>query len=76
MYIPIEELNKATELTREGKLMEATRIIQRALGGTGMLAPSAGSRAPRRDARACPAAPAADVADVELREFPASTCRR
>jgi poly(hydroxyalkanoate) depolymerase family esterase len=73
MSIPIEELNKATELTREGKLMEATRIIQRALGGTGMLAPSAGSRAPRRDARACPAA--ADVVDVEFREFPASTCR-
>jgi poly(hydroxyalkanoate) depolymerase family esterase len=71
MYIPIEELNKATERTREGKLMEATRIIQRALGGMETPGPSAGSASLRPHARVCPA----DVVDVEFREVPARTLR-
>lgn len=34
MSISLDEMKKATELTREGRLLEATRILQRALGAT------------------------------------------
>lgn len=68
MYILIDELKKATELTREGRLMEATRAIQCALRGIG--APSATVDSARADPRnrARSAQAPADVADVAFRE--------
>jgi poly(hydroxyalkanoate) depolymerase family esterase len=61
MYIPLEEMARATALTREGRLGEATQAIQRALGGLQTAdAPAATPRAPAADA---------DVTDVAFREL-------
>jgi poly(hydroxyalkanoate) depolymerase family esterase len=54
MSILIEELKKATELTRQGRLKEATNAIQRALRGVGT---------PRNAARE------ADIIEAEFREM-------
>lgn len=70
MYLSSKELSKATELTRQGKLMEATRVLQQALHGLEALRPSAGSARPGARAGARPAEAAADVDDVEFREVP------
>lgn len=69
MAISMQELSKATELTRAGRLMEATRVIQQALGGFEALRPSAGKAEPRVHRRPSLFEPAADVVDVEFREF-------
>lgn len=63
MSIDPAALQRATQLTREGRLMEATRAIQQALGARGATAQPA------------PAAPMErthdDVTDVAYRELPA-----
>lgn len=69
MYLSPEELSKATELTRQGKLIEATRLIQHALGGIEAARPSAGNAQRGRHASASELA--ADIVDVEFRELPA-----
>jgi poly(hydroxyalkanoate) depolymerase family esterase len=61
MSFLIEELKKATELTRQGKLGEATSAIQRALGGAGTETPAA-----RESGRP----EVAGVTDAEFREVP------
>lgn len=66
MYLPLEELKKATELTRRGKLMEATRAIQRALRGRAAKPPASG-QAPREETRAIAGERAPDVTDVAFR---------
>ncbi|MCG2595814.1 PHB depolymerase family esterase [Ramlibacter sp. XY19] len=69
MYIPIEELKKATALTREGKLMEATAAIQRALGAS--RGPDAYGYAPLPPVPTLHTAEvheAGEVTDVEFRE--------
>lgn len=71
----IEELKKATELTRQGRLVEATSAIQRALGGAEAVPARAGRTPPDANTRARPAEPAPDVADVPFRELPASSQR-
>jgi len=62
MYIPIEELKKATELTRAGKLMEATEAIQRALGRNEANEVQEAQAPARRQT--------AEVMDIEFREAP------
>lgn len=69
MYISPEELSKATELTRAGKLVEATRLIQQALGGAEAPQSPARTAQPRGRAGAFPVEPAADIVDVEFREL-------
>lgn len=71
MYIAIEELKRATELTRQGRLMEATSTIKRALGIGREGPPSAEPTSQvhvleRGDA----ANDVTDVTDVEFREVP------
>lgn len=73
MYISAEELSKASELTRQGKLMQATRLIQQALGGPQAPAPAAGGQGDARAPGAPPVEPAADVVDVAFRELPQRT---
>lgn len=58
MYIPLDEMMKATALTRSGRLGEATHLIQRALGGAGAVG---------ANRSLSPAAPD-DVTDVPVRE--------
>lgn len=70
----IEELKKATELTRQGKLTEATSTIQRALAGSEAMPASDGRTRPHAYAGAHPQGPDADVADVPFRELP--SCRQ
>ena len=69
MYIPLEELKKATALTREGKLMEATAAIQRALGTSrGPAASEYVPLPPAATVRNAEFADAGEVTDVEFRE--------
>ena len=72
----ISEIFKATQLTKGGRLMEATRVIQRALGlvsaqkaAAGDAAPKSAS-APQTTPRSAAGAPggAQDVSDVPFRE--------
>lgn len=69
-----EELSRATELTRQGKLIEATRLIQLALGGGQAAQPSAPMAQPDRT-QAPGAEPAGDIVDVDFRELPARSGR-
>lgn len=71
----IEELKKATELTRQGRLMEAASTIQRALDGAEAMPARAGRTPPDANTGARPAQPAPDIADVPFRELPASSQR-
>ncbi|HET8748477.1 MAG TPA: PHB depolymerase family esterase, partial [Ramlibacter sp.] len=71
----IEELKKATELTRQGRLMEATSAIQRAVGGAEAMPARAGRTPPVANTGVHPAEPASDIADVPFRELPARTER-
>lgn len=75
MYILIEELKKATELTRQGKLTEATSTIRRALGGIQAMPVAPGRTPPHANAKLHPAELAVDVVDVVFRELPACTER-
>jgi poly(hydroxyalkanoate) depolymerase family esterase len=72
MYISLEELKKATQLTREGKLKEATSAIQRALGSPQDVPPGSPTAHPDVNSgmRLAPGVP--DFIDVEVRELPAS----
>lgn len=68
MSISLDEMKKATDLTREGRLLEATRILQRALGGTPWPAsPGPAEHAPRHGE---------GITDVAFRELPARTHER
>ena len=72
----ISEIFKATHLTKGGRLMEATRLIQRALGQVGAQRTAAGdatpqsASAPQATPRSAAGAPggAQDVSDVPFRE--------
>ncbi|HEX2544342.1 MAG TPA: PHB depolymerase family esterase [Ramlibacter sp.] len=68
MYLPLEELKKATQFTREGKLMEATSLIQQALGRSEAAATDP-APAPRTQGRPPHTQVlATEVSDVEFRE--------
>jgi poly(hydroxyalkanoate) depolymerase family esterase len=60
VYLSLEEMAKASELTREGRLQEATQLIQRALASANT--PDAPPQAVPRNARD-------DVIDVPSREI-------
>ena len=55
MAISVEEMNRARQLTRQGRLVEATRSIQQALRGA--------------ESAEGPSGNSADVVDVEFREI-------
>ena len=71
MYSPLDAMASATQLTREGKLAEATRLIQRALQGLRSPKPAPASVEPPA---ADPAPPVArlvtEVEDVPFRDIP------
>ena len=65
MPLSLDEMKKATELTREGRLLEATRILRRALGQMDAPAsrgPAQRTPATRRQAEA--------ITDVAFRDMP------
>ncbi|WP_231402464.1 extracellular catalytic domain type 1 short-chain-length polyhydroxyalkanoate depolymerase [Caenimonas aquaedulcis] len=66
MYIPLEELAKATELTRGGRLQEATQLIQQAL----QRGAPAGEKPAPAPTPSAPRADVTDVTDVAFRELP------
>lgn len=72
MATPMDEMLRATALTRSGNLGEATLVIQRALGRVAPLpAPSAPAPAPAEPAQRLPAAPMArrvEAEDVTFRD--------
>ena len=68
MPLPDQEMKKAAELTRQGRLMEATRVLQRALAALqDRPAPVDGPATPAH-AWTRAGAPAADITDVAFRE--------
>ncbi len=73
MSISLASLMKATQLTRRGRLMDATRLIQRALGAAVDLpangARTAGSASPLAARASAPVPDAPDVADVPFRDI-------
>lgn len=71
MSISLDEMKKATELTREGRLLEATRILRRALQQT---APAPG-RAPTEGPRGT-LQRGEEITDVAFRELSAQTYER
>jgi poly(hydroxyalkanoate) depolymerase family esterase len=71
MSISLDEMKKATQLTREGRLLDATRILRRALEGTAKAparGPAEGACGTRRRGE--------EITDVAFRELPAQTYGR
>lgn len=71
MSISLDEMKKATELTREGRLLEATRILRRAMEGTTQ-APDRGPADAARGRRLR----GEEITDVAFRELSARTHER
>ncbi|GAB3777671.1 PHB depolymerase family esterase [Ramlibacter monticola] len=72
MYISLDEMKRASELTREGRLLEATRIIRQALGETSATQPASPGAAEVALPPGQHASGDSDISDVEFRELPPS----
>jgi poly(hydroxyalkanoate) depolymerase family esterase len=72
MYNPLEAMADATQLTRQGKLAEATRLIQRALRGfrTPAAAPAPADPPPSSPALLVEQLAPPEVEDIAFRELP------
>ena len=71
MSLSLDEMKKATQLTREGRLLEATRIVRRALevpAEAPAQAPPEGARGTRQRGE--------EITEVAFRELPAQTHER
>jgi hypothetical protein len=64
-------MKRAAELTREGRLMEATRIIRQALGETSVTQPASTGATEVALPPGQHASGHSDIVDVEFRELPA-----